>query len=35
MIKSETGSHGKFMDATNRFFTLIPHDFGLNSPPRE
>merc|ERR1712218_65011 len=23
----------KFLDASNRFFTLIPHDFGMNSPP--
>ena len=23
----------KFLDATNRFFTLIPHDFGMKSPP--
>ena len=23
----------KFLDATNRFFTLIPHDFGMNKPP--
>ena len=23
----------KFLDASNRFFTLIPHDFGLNKPP--
>lgn len=21
------------MDASNRFFTLIPHDFGLKTPP--
>ncbi len=33
MIRNETGSPVKFIDATNRFFTLIPHDFGLNSPP--
>ena len=23
----------KLLDASNRFFTLIPHDFGLNKPP--
>uniref|UniRef100_A0A2H1VI59 Poly [ADP-ribose] polymerase n=1 Tax=Spodoptera frugiperda TaxID=7108 RepID=A0A2H1VI59_SPOFR len=23
----------KFIDATNRFFTLIPHNFGTNNPP--
>jgi len=22
-----------FLDATNRFFTIIPHDFGMNNPP--
>ncbi len=33
MIKTGSGSEVKFIDATNRFFTLIPHDFGLNSPP--
>ena len=24
---------GKVLDASNRFFTLIPHDFGLKTPP--
>lgn len=33
MIKTETGSQGKFLDASNRFFTLIPHDFGMRQPP--
>ena len=33
MIKNETGSEGKFLDASNRFFTLIPHDFGMKTPP--
>jgi predicted DNA-binding WGR domain protein len=33
MIKNETGSESKFLDASNRFFTLIPHDFGMRSPP--
>jgi len=23
----------KFLDASNRFYTLIPHDFGMQSPP--
>lgn len=23
----------KMVDASNRFFTLIPHDFGVNAPP--
>ncbi len=26
-------SPSKLLDASNRFFTLIPHDFGLNMPP--
>jgi len=33
LIKTSSGSEGKFLDASNRFFTLIPHDFGLQSPP--
>ena len=33
MIKTDSGSETKFLDASNRFFTLIPHDFGLKSPP--
>ena len=33
MVRNETGSQVKFHDVTNRFFTLIPHDFGLNKPP--
>ena len=33
MIKNVTGSDAKFLDASNRFFTLIPHDFGMKSPP--
>ena len=23
----------KLLDASNRFYTLIPHDFGMQSPP--
>ena len=23
----------QFLDASNRFFTIIPHDFGMNAPP--
>ena len=23
----------KILDASNRFYTLIPHDFGFRSPP--
>ena len=33
MIKTESGTESKFLDASNRFFTLIPHDFGMRSPP--
>ncbi|XP_074645175.1 poly [ADP-ribose] polymerase 1-like [Tubulanus polymorphus] len=27
------GTTTKFLDASNRFYTLIPHDFGMNKPP--
>ena len=27
------GTNAKFIDATNRFYTLIPHNFGTQSPP--
>ena len=33
MIKNENGNHSKFLDCSNRFFTLIPHDFGMKTPP--
>jgi len=33
MVKEGSGSDTKYLDASNRFFTLIPHDFGMNSPP--
>ena len=33
MIKNEDGTDTKFLDASNRFFTLIPHDFGMKKPP--
>lgn len=26
-------SKNQFVDVSNRFYTLIPHDFGRNSPP--
>ena len=32
-LKDGSGSDTKFLDASNRFFTLIPHDFGMNTPP--
>ena len=25
--------HMKLLDCSNRFFTLIPHDFGMKKPP--
>lgn len=27
------GSNPQFIDCTNRFYTLIPHNFGIESPP--
>lgn len=27
------GTNARFIDATNRFYTLIPHSFGINAPP--
>lgn len=33
MIKNGDGTDSKFLDASNRFFTLIPHDFGMKTPP--
>jgi hypothetical protein len=32
LIESK-GSETKFLDASNRFYTLIPHDFGVKKPP--
>ncbi|XP_028396308.1 poly [ADP-ribose] polymerase 1-like isoform X2 [Dendronephthya gigantea] len=29
----DSGSKGSILDASNRFYTLIPHDFGLKKPP--
>ncbi|CAB3982898.1 Poly [ADP-ribose] polymerase 1 [Paramuricea clavata] len=29
----EKGSKGAILDASNRFYTLIPHDFGMKIPP--
>jgi hypothetical protein len=26
-------SRAKFVDASNQFYTLIPHDFGTKTPP--
>ncbi|CAH1644173.1 unnamed protein product [Spodoptera littoralis] len=33
LIDSESTEKVKLIDATNRFFTLIPHNFGTNNPP--
>ncbi|ELT93548.1 hypothetical protein CAPTEDRAFT_223861 [Capitella teleta] len=32
LIRNE-GSATSFLDASNRFYTLIPHDFGMKKPP--
>ncbi|KAL4708395.1 hypothetical protein ACJJTC_019631 [Scirpophaga incertulas] len=32
-MEDHTSNQNKIIDATNRFFTLIPHDFGVNNPP--
>ncbi|KAK8763975.1 hypothetical protein V5799_033404 [Amblyomma americanum] len=31
LVKSG-GTNNQFLDASNRFYTLIPHDFGMNKP---
>ncbi|XP_075970335.1 poly-(ADP-ribose) polymerase [Anticarsia gemmatalis] len=33
LIEKGSGSQNKIIDATNRFFTLIPHDFGVKNAP--
>ncbi|XP_033736235.1 poly [ADP-ribose] polymerase 1-like isoform X2 [Pecten maximus] len=30
---SKGGTQTQFLDATNRFYTLVPHDFGMKKPP--
>ncbi|XP_041975989.1 poly [ADP-ribose] polymerase isoform X2 [Aricia agestis] len=32
-IDKGNSNEGKIIDATNRFYTLIPHSFGLDNPP--
>lgn len=32
-LKSKEENQSKILDASNRFYTLIPHDFGLKKPP--
>jgi len=29
----QDGNATQFLDASNRFYTLIPHDFGMKKPP--
>lgn len=33
LIEKGSASQSKIVDATNRFFTLIPHDFGVKNAP--
>ncbi|KAJ8308841.1 hypothetical protein KUTeg_013715 [Tegillarca granosa] len=32
-LMEKGGTQTQFLDATNRFYTLVPHDFGLKKPP--
>lgn len=32
-LLKKSGSKTQFIDASNRFYTLIPHDFGVDNPP--
>ncbi|KAL0840559.1 hypothetical protein ABMA28_015776 [Loxostege sticticalis] len=32
-LEKGQANQNKVVDATNRFFTLIPHNFGMNNPP--
>ncbi|KAG8225243.1 hypothetical protein J437_LFUL008780, partial [Ladona fulva] len=32
-IITAKGIDGNYLDASNRFYTLIPHDFGMENPP--
>ena len=29
----KSGTATQFLDGSNRFYTLIPHDFGMKKPP--
>lgn len=31
--KNPSNAHGKLVDCSNRFYTLIPHDYGFKVPP--
>uniref|UniRef100_A0A915PHG3 Poly [ADP-ribose] polymerase n=1 Tax=Setaria digitata TaxID=48799 RepID=A0A915PHG3_9BILA len=33
LMQSGNAKYEHYLDATNRFFTLIPHNFGMNKPP--
>lgn len=33
LIKDAESSRSKILDCSNRFYTLIPHDFGMKQPP--
>lgn len=33
MVDKPDSHHAKFVDGSNQFYTLIPHDFGLKKPP--
>lgn len=30
---SDGGNRNALLDVSNRFYTLIPHDFGMKKPP--
>lgn len=32
-LVQKNGSTGQFVEASNRFYTMIPHDFGVKRPP--
>lgn len=32
-LVQQNASSGKFVEASNRFYTMIPHDFGVKRPP--
>merc|ERR1719483_1813957 len=33
LLQTDNKSQSKLIDATNRFYSTIPHDFGMNKPP--
>lgn len=32
-LLNNNGSNHEFIDASNRFYTFIPHSFGIDNPP--